>query len=170
MRLFFACDIPAADKLKIENWREKAFPDLDCKVHAGNFHVTLAFLGEVENHQIEALCDAADEVELSAFSYQFNHIGYWPKAKILWLGGNQDSPLHQLASPLVSAGAREGLYKDKRDYIPHVSLYRHCEQPPAALISPDFSIRFENFGLFQSVNGPSGVRYHCIQQWQLRPF
>jgi 2'-5' RNA ligase len=57
MRAFLGLSPDVKTKLAIELWRNKAFPCFYAPVPAANFHITLAFLGQISPKQLDALCD-----------------------------------------------------------------------------------------------------------------
>ncbi|MFT5674587.1 MAG: 2'-5' RNA ligase [Paraglaciecola sp.] len=172
MRAFFAIDPPAQIKLAIESWREKALPTFLKMVPPANFHITLAFLGQVNDVQLESLIQQSEVLTLTpGFPLSLDNLGYWPKPKALWLGSHQIAKQHiQLTDLLTKISLRSAVVMQKKEYIPHLTLVRKCaENPPAALIEPTFSFDVEEFHLFESVSTTNGVIYKRRKTWRLAP-
>ena len=156
MRLFFALELPAATAVAIDSWRQRHLPLAARPIPPANYHLTLAFLGEVPQRDLEALCGAVDSQQaahaLPAFKLTLDEVGYWPRPGILWLGPSHwPGALDRLATSLAPL-ARRG--RERRRYQPHLSLYRRCQQaPPAPSRPPGFSIGFEHFSLLGSRQG-----------------
>ena len=170
MRAFFGLSPDVTTKLAIQAWRNKAFPHFDAPVPAANFHVTLAFLGQVSPKQLDALCEAVEQIsEIHTFDISLNQVGYWSKPKALWLGCKETQKEHlQLAKSLSQIANSIGLQLPKQDYIAHLTLARKCSvNPPAALIEPTFTWRNAEFHLYESVSGNKGVSYHIRHTWPL---
>lgn len=169
MRLFFGLELTPSAKLNIEKWREINMPPLDGPVPAANFHITLAFLGNVPLAHQERLFEQADQITAPAFSLKIDQMGYWPKPRTLWIGPSVVPPaLKNLADNLSAIAARLGLSKESRDYVPHISLYRkQAGNPPVCLMQPDINVTFEQFCLFESCPGRQGVQYHVLARWPL---
>ena len=55
------------------------------RVPPENFHITLVFLGNVEEQAIAALTGAAEGMGIPGFRLQINHGGWWKRAKVAWL-------------------------------------------------------------------------------------
>jgi 2'-5' RNA ligase len=92
MRAFLGLSPDANTKLAIDTWRNKALPNLETLVHADNFHVTLAFLGNVTSEQLEVIIRLIDEMpKITDFDVSLNLLGYWPKPKAFWLGCQQST-------------------------------------------------------------------------------
>ncbi|MFQ3237222.1 MAG: 2'-5' RNA ligase [Paraglaciecola sp.] len=172
MGVFFAIDPPAQTKLAIDAWRAKSLPDFDKQVRASNFHITLEFLGDISPKQLDSLTQGVDQLtNVKSFSVQLDHLGYWPKPKVLWLGTEHCQPAHlQLVESLRKIGRSAGIEVPKQDYIAHLSLVRKCKaNPPAALIDPLFTWKVNEFHLFKSVSGSNGVIYQRQKTWPLQP-
>lgn len=131
MRLFFALECPAKTAVAIADWRDRQLPALSGPVAMANFHITLAFLGAVDEHSLERLCLAVDERAPSAAgSLLLDQTGYWPRPQILWLGPTQwPLSLEQLSAGLHKLG-RRGRGKQGSGFQPHITLFRQCQLPP----------------------------------------
>jgi 2'-5' RNA ligase len=172
MRAFFAIEPPAQTKLAIDSWREKALPTFVKSVPPANFHITLAFLGQVDDVQLESLKLQSEALtSISGFQLSLDHLGYWPKPKALWLGCQRIAKQHaQLADQLTKFSLRSAIVMQKREYIPHLTLVRKCtDNPPAALVEPAFNFKVEEFHLFESISTANGVIYKRRHTWKLPP-
>ena len=175
MRLFFALEPPGELAIQIADWRDKQLPALGRPVPAGNFHITLAFLGNISELKLERLCLETDELlsrrPLEAGTVQLNQPGYWHKPGIFWLGPSASPPgLKELASALQSRGVAVGARRGRSHYSPHVTLFRGCQQPPPAPAQdPKFNWPYESFTLLESKMSDHGVSYHPLAEWQLSP-
>lgn len=170
MRAFLGLTPDVKTKLAIELWRNKAFPCFYAPVPAANFHITLAFLGQISPKQLDALCDSVNQIsEIQTFDVSLNQVGYWSKPKALWLGCNDIHNEHlKLVKSLSQIGNSIGLQLPKQDYIAHLTLARKCSvSPPAALIEPTLTWRNAEFHLFESMSGKKGVSYHIRHSWLL---
>ena len=179
MRIFFALDLAPAAKMKISAWRDRSFRELAAggmarPVPAGNFHMTLAFIGDVTEQKLERLCDSVDQSlqrePPEAVGLAINELGYWQRQGILWLGPRHcPDELSQLATRLQGLGSRVGGKLDNRAFQPHVTLFRRCKlPPPAPLQPPDFSLDYSDFVLLETQQGKGGVSYHALRCWQLQ--
>ncbi|WP_438865234.1 RNA 2',3'-cyclic phosphodiesterase [Neptunicella sp.] len=170
MRCFLGLEPDSQTKLAIEDWRERNFASLQGPVPMTNFHLTLLFLGQLEQHQINQLYQNIQQLQdLPGFTVTLNQIGYWPKPKALWLGAEQTpAQLDLLVDTLTRIVHQCHIDLQKRPYIPHLTLFRKCSQnPPAALIEPAFTCHFDQFHLFESVSSRHGVSYQRRASWSL---
>jgi 2'-5' RNA ligase len=170
MRAFFGLSPNTETKLAIEDWRNKAFPDLYAPVPAANFHVTLAFLGNVSIEQLDTLNRFIDEMPSgAAFDVSLNQLGYWSKPKALWLGCQRAANEHLiLAKQVHQITNKSGLLLQQQDYVAHLTLARKCKvKPPAPLVAANFQWHVDQFHLFESKSTPRGVYYPILKSWHL---
>jgi len=169
MRLFFGLNPDPQTALDIIDWRERSLPPMARPVPVDNLHVTLAFLGEVQDRYLEELFDLANQVQSGPFDLRINQLGFWSKPKILWIGPDEiPQEVSQLAKMLGNVRGRMGFRADKKEFLPHISIARRCEMPPpASALKPDFTIYFDRFTLFESTRIKSGLSYRAVQDWML---
>ncbi len=98
-----------------------------------HFHLTLAFLGEVPDYQLDELTEilAATAGRRTPFAAALAGGGAFPNvtsAKVLWAGLQLDSSalaeLQQLSASARAAGNRVGARVDGAAFKPHVTLAR----------------------------------------------
>ncbi len=169
MRLFFGLKPGPQSALDIVSWRERFLPPMLHPVPVDNLHITLSFLGQVKEQQLEQLMVSAEQIQVNRFELNLDQLGFWSKPKILWIGPAEvPDEILQLVKLLTSLRRRLGLQADKSEYIPHISIARRCEiPPPAGIIDPEFKIHFDSFALFESTRTRSGMRYRPMQEWWL---
>lgn len=170
MRAFIGLSPDANTKLAIDAWRNKVFPHFDSPVPAANFHVTLAFLGNVSDKQLDTINHLIDEMpRITAFDVSLNQLGYWPKPKALWLGSQQSATEHLLlAKHIHKIANKSGLELQEQDYVAHLTLARKCKvNPPAPLFPANFKWHADQFHLFESKSGKQGVYYPIRQSWPM---
>jgi 2'-5' RNA ligase len=133
LRTFIAVDLgPSLRGRCIALQQSLARESMEVKwVGPDNLHVTLLFLGEVEDRQTPALCRvvAACCVEHSPFTLSVEGVGCFPnprRPRIVWAGigaGRQElCALHDaLEPPLLQLGCYR---REERQYTPHITLGR----------------------------------------------
>ena len=55
------------------------------RVPPDNFHITLVFLGNVQEQVVPELDAAAERLRQPGFSLQIDRCGWWNRAKVAWL-------------------------------------------------------------------------------------
>ncbi|MFT6989597.1 MAG: 2'-5' RNA ligase [Paraglaciecola sp.] len=170
MRAFFGLSPDTKTKLAIDAWRNETFAHLDGLVPAANFHVTLAFLGNVSVKQLDIINRRIDEMpSVKAFDIALNQLGHWPKPKAFWLGCQQTASDHlKLATHIHRIATDSGLLLQDQTYEAHLTLARKCKvSPPAPLFPANFQWHADQFHLFESKSSPQGVSYPILKSWSL---
>ncbi len=169
MRAFFAVKPAPEICLAIDHWRSQNWPLLDKPVPIANFHITLTFLGNITERQLEYLERGAADINQGGFDLELNTLGYWHKPALMWLGSDEaPETLLALAGKTKQLAKSAGLKIDKRSYLPHLTLSRKVTSPPtAALIEPCFACHFERLSLYESITRPTGAQYREITGWNL---
>ena len=141
-------------------------------VAAGNLHVTLKFLGQVDETRVPALADAL-RVTLAgepAFDVAVRGLGAFPspmRPRVLW-AGLEDGPgaLGAVARRVDVCCGGLGFPPETREFAAHVTLGRVREprrQPALAdalARAADFGrVRVERVSLMRSEPSPRGARY-----------
>jgi len=173
MRTFLALELPGETAMQIADWRDRQFGPVGRAVPPANFHITLAFIGELSEGRLERLCLATDEwldgAGLAGGKLLLNCTGYWPKPGIYWLGPDEwPEALSQLAGKLRQLATTAGARRDRSSFRPHVTLFRNCSTAPP-VTAPAISLPYSHFTLFESRQGKAGVSYHPLQHWELSP-
>jgi 2'-5' RNA ligase len=133
VRTFIALDPgPAIRDRMITLQKELARAGADVKwVEPDNLHITLLFLGEVEDRDLVSVCQAVTETAETrgAFEVSIEGAGCFPnmrRPRVVWLGVGRGAAdiagLHDaLEEPLLQLGCYR---REERKYTPHVTLGR----------------------------------------------
>lgn len=174
MRVFFGIEPRPETRQSIADWRDRYGLAAGRPVPPANFHVTLAFIGDINDRELETLCNTIDEhqngPEFTAGSLTLDLVGYWPGPNIYWMGTSQaPQQIDRLARKLQHLGGLVGARLKKKPFTPHVTLYRRCsEPPPAPVVLPGIEVAYAHVTLFESRLGGAGVSYHPLAEWDLR--
>lgn len=166
MRTFVALELPEAfaDEVAALS-RQLAVVCEGRFVAEGSHHLTLAFLGEVDEARaraamdaLEAACADVGPVELAAEGLGTFGRG---RAATLWLGIRRSEELDLLARRVREELASRGLTYDEKDFLPHVTLARRVHVPRGELGDLAFPLPDEarDVTLFRSILEPDGARY-----------
>lgn len=129
--------IPLTDTLKnfLSVWQEELKEKFSYKqwTNKQDLHITLKFLGPVENGQLKRLLQELKIIENSnAFSIKAGTIGMFGnpvKPRVLWAGVDQTDALTLLYEQVESAVLSAGLAKETRPYRPHITLAKKWDGP-----------------------------------------
>jgi len=92
-------------------------------VDPGNYHLTLRFIGEVDEGLASDIDAALLQIRAPRFEVSLAGVGLFGD-RMLWVGVEKNPPLMHLRDKVESALVRLGLEADTRRYAPHVSLAR----------------------------------------------
>lgn len=146
-----------------------------------DLHVTLCFLGAVEESGLPALCQRAAALQLPPFEIEFEAIEYWPRSRVL-AATSATVPAAGLAlAGALHAQARAlGLRTEERPLRAHMTLLRGLAASPGRTaaplpLSPPLRLAASNFYLAQSqqleaisAGSLAPCRYARLAAWPLR--
>jgi 2'-5' RNA ligase len=181
MRLFTAIEIPSAlraDLARLQNGVPGAR-----WVEPENFHVTLRFIGEVDNAIASDIDAQLARISAIGFELAIKGVGYFAdgaKLRALYAAVENNPALEHLQQKVESAISRAGVRPEGRRYTPHVTLARFSGRQDAghhlaqfmashSLWRPEpFDV--EHFTLFSSVTRPEGALYRVEAEYPLQVF
>jgi 2'-5' RNA ligase len=159
MRLFIAIELPEEVRKMLAGLR-RDMAGLRW-VPREQLHLTLLFLGEVGEGELEMLYRALGQIRFAPFSLKFTRPGSFPRSgppRVLWFGIAGHPALEQLALRVKATVSACGIALEERPFHPHITLAR-IRQPeagtlkdyiddPLAINIPALAVR--EFVLFQS--------------------
>lgn len=163
-RLFFAL-WPDPDTRQQCHQLSKSLQSVGQPVASQNLHVTLLFLGAVDEVPQREMMQAAANVLVQPIKLCFDRLDYWRKPAVVCLCTEQvDSRIIRLVDQLTNIANQQGISLDKRVYKPHVTLVRKAKKLPELQFKPiDWDAK--SFCLVESVSTPGGVVYRVLERW-----
>ncbi len=168
-RLFFGVDARSQSQALLELQQQLALAA--SPVVAENLHLTLLFLGAVDEERLSQLCQLGCQVasRQAGFSVVLDQLGGFPQAKVAWVGPSQaPRQLLDLEQALRTGVSALGLPLDERPYRPHLTLYRKARPlPSSAEPCRPIPLPVSEFHLYESCSTPGGVQYCKLASWKL---
>ncbi|MEA1649731.1 RNA 2',3'-cyclic phosphodiesterase [Nitrospirillum sp. BR 11164] len=144
-----------------------------------NYHLTLRFIGEVDEGVAQDIDEALDLVVAPAFTLALDGLGQFgkgEKSRVLWAGVRAEPALDHLQAKVESAVVRAGLAAETRKFSPHVTLATLGRETPASRVgrlmeehglfqAGPFPV--DRFVLYESVLGRQGSTYHAVRHYPL---
>lgn len=124
-RIFLALALPLKVKQELLGYQEK-WPELPARwTTPNNLHITLVFLGNVSNKELQGVQKIAKEVAVNhkTFSFSLSQIVYGPtekQPKMVWAKGTVSKELLSLQEDL----ARTLGYHNEHPFSLHITLAR----------------------------------------------
>ena len=169
MRLFFALWPPAQAARSLRAWAEKAARETRGRVtRAETIHLTLAFLGEVDEQRLSTAIEAARGAGGEGHSLPIEQARWWKHNRIVWVGPNATpGPLASLARELKENLLKSGFDLESRAFQAHVTLIRKAGEPRALPPLPAIDWPVAEFVLVRSVLSQDGSAYEVIERFAL---
>ncbi|MEX5727116.1 2'-5' RNA ligase [Rhodovulum iodosum] len=182
IRAFAALDIPQAQRMELMIVQQGLpVPRL---VPPENLHLTLVFLGEIEESALEEVHLAWQALRMPGFEVSLRGLrglgvfgGGKPRA--VYAGAAECPGLARLQAKLEQAARGAGLTLERRRFVPHVTLAR-INRPladperlerhlamRADFAAPPFAV--DHFALYRSDLGAGGARYEELARYPLGP-
>ena len=148
-------------------------------IDAENYHITLCFIGDVDNHVADEVSYELDRAaSFDSFRIRLSHLGTFggDKPRALYAGIENNEALQRLQATHERILRRVGLAPDARKFVPHISLARLRGSSAlevaefihhAGHFAPlEFTVR--RFVLFSSKNSVGGGPYLVEQSYSLQ--
>jgi RNA 2',3'-cyclic 3'-phosphodiesterase len=157
-RLFFAFWPDETLRGALEAARARLFPLAGRPVDPANLHVTVAFLGAVDESKLARLAELAGPV--APLPIVFDRLEHWTRPRVLAAVASQPPPrLRAIVDGLWQRLDRLGFAREPRPYVPHLTLVRDVKTLRAGLAWPPLEWTVYRIQLVESVATPAGMRY-----------
>ena len=194
MRLFVALDIDEPIREHIARFADdlRTFAPEARWVKEESLHVTLKFIGERPDQEIEVIKQALSELTGQSPQIKFKSYGFFPtpkSARVFWVGMEAGPELAALAGVIEERLEKLSIPREDREFSPHLTLarspggsgsprwrkedrradtFRRLQEKLAALPSPEFgSMTAHEFFLYRSQLSPKGSRYTKLASFAL---
>jgi 2'-5' RNA ligase len=168
MRLFVAVPVPEEIRAGASGLAREIAQEGVVPVRPGNMHLTLKFIGETDERDVDAIKEKLRKVRFRRFSCTMKGVGVFPNedyVRVVWAGCESNGALEALAEGVM--GALSGHGADER-FTAHLTIARVKRK--AALGEFIQNHKNDEFGSFEvvefrlisSVLGPAGPRYTVI--------
>ncbi|HID10750.1 MAG TPA: RNA 2',3'-cyclic phosphodiesterase [Candidatus Latescibacteria bacterium] len=148
-----------------------------------NLHLTLKFLGEIEEERLEEVFFGVEEAVsgVGPFQMVLEGLGGFPglgRPRVLWVGVSEGAgELRDLAERVEGSLERRGFPREGRPFSPHLTIGRvrqpsgRLGQLTAVMREKDFGpeeVRVEEVKVMKSELMPSGAVYTTLRSFALR--
>jgi len=184
MRTFIAIDLEEQIKDSLTNLVKILKPAAkNIKwVNRENFHLTLKFLGELNEPQVETVRQTMNQLthKYQPFSLSLKGTGSFPagqsRMRVIWVGIEAGQELYSLQNELEEELERKGFPREERPFSPHLTLGRAKVPENQERLKKEldkFSV--QEFGqmtvkeiiFFQSILRPEGPTYKPVDKFEL---
>lgn len=131
MRLFIAALIPEEVQKELSNKINTLKTEIDGVKweKQDKLHITLKFLGSVDESQVEEICSLIGQLtpKYSPFKFSLSEIGAFPSLKnpkVLYMGLTPNNKFSKFQNILENTLSEIGFEKENRKFTPHITLGR----------------------------------------------
>ena len=129
-------------------------------------HITLAFLGSLDEERAGNAAAAAGGIKGSPIRLSIDTVGSFRRAKVGWAAPSTAVPaLTRLQANLAAALADRGFELEEREFNPHATLVRKIAKPVDRAAAAPVEWRSNAFTLVESTGDG---RYEIRERWELR--
>lgn len=138
-----------------------------------SYHLTLAFLGDVDEVQLRHAMDALDAAcaGRAPLTLSCSGLGTFGRKNdaTLWLGVSASDALAELAAAVRDELEHRGVPFDRKKFVPHITLARRARIAPGALDGLPFpgAAYANKVTLFKSTLSPEGATYKPLYTIEL---
>ncbi|MFZ0772668.1 MAG: RNA 2',3'-cyclic phosphodiesterase [Candidatus Sulfotelmatobacter sp.] len=195
MRLFVALDITDNIRSRIARFLDgvRGFAPDARWVRPESLHVTLKFIGERSEEEVENIKRALETIAAGAVDMNFRGYGFFPSVRaprVFWVGIEAGPALTSLAAIVDAKLAALDIPKEEHEYTAHLTLgrggkgsgsprkqksdgpnqrFQPLQEKLAALPAPEFgTMTAREFFLYQSQLSPAGSKYTKLAGFTLR--
>ena len=182
IRAFIAVDVDEGAVVAKISAVKKSVEDENIKikfVEDNNLHLTLKFLGDIEENLIPRIEETLSKVKHSSFKIELRGVGYFTPSypRVLWIGIEEGGEkLNRLAAIIDDALTQLGFKKEGKSFTPHLTIgrikyvkNRHRLSDKIQVLKDTVlgSFNVENFKLKRSTLTPRGPIYETIREFRL---
>ena len=150
-RLFIGLEPDDAARQALERWAEELKKRLGGRFYRPDmYHVTLAFLGQVERERIPLLTHFMQRCALPPFEVSVDRLDAFKQGKILFAGVSACPELMRLQENLAARLRGEGFALEDAPYVPHITLARQGSGFEQPLSAPEIRFTAAAVTLFES--------------------
>lgn len=135
LRLFVGLALPHELRTRLSGMILHRFPGAKW-VPPQNYHLTLRFIGEVDNGRADDIDAGLSTIAARGFDLTLAGVGTFEtrgRPHALWVGVERNAALEHLRAKVESAVVRAGCEPERRRYQPHVTLARLDNPDPMRL-------------------------------------
>lgn len=127
------------------------------------WHITLSYLGEIDEDYIPKLIAAAREIEFEPLRIRLDRMEYWPRPKIAAMVPPRVPPdLERLVHDLNGLKLAAGVLPSDRVYRPHVTVVRNARPFETERLAQSAVTEWSRFELLESTRERGAAIYRPL--------
>lgn len=174
MRVFIGLPIDKVWLEKIKTIQKEWKPKFNSKISWPlpiNHHITLKFLGEVKEEQVDSIKKVLAKITFKPFPLTFARVGFFyakKEVRVVWIGFRESKPLLRLFSEIEDSLYSLNFAREQRKFLAHLTLARvkkFLPQDPWQAFAQELNqqdwpfLKIEKLVFWQSILQPQGPLY-----------
>ncbi len=181
MRLFISIELPKEIRDYLEELKStlRRLPAKIKWVAKKNLHITLKFLGEVEDKKIEILKKRLENIKTNPFEIELSRIGFFPSSnyiRVIWVGVIPEENVIRLQRMID--GELIDMFPGEQRFEAHITIGRvkfikdreKFVKELSDVRIKNIKFRVNNFKLMKSTLRREGPIYEEIASFELKNF
>ena len=128
-----------------------------------DWHVTLAYIGDLEERFIREVQESAGAIQFEPFRLRLDRLEFWPRPKIAALVPPRIPPEHEklvesLRGIIIAAGIEPAL----RVYRPHITVVRNARPFETHRLAQSATTEWSSFELIESIKERGSTIYRPL--------
>ncbi len=171
MRVFIAVSIPEKVREEILRIQEKIPFFKGKKTRKENLHLTLKFLGEIDEKEVEKVQERLRKIKFNKFESELSNLGVFSERfiKIIWLKLDKAENLQKKIDESLS-----DLFEKEHRFMSHITIARVKNIKDKKIFLSDLnkikinSVKFkvDKFYLMKSVLSDKGPEYEILKEYK----
>ncbi len=172
MRIFISIEIPKGIKKKIVEIQKNLPEFFGKKIEIENLHLTLKFLGEIDEHIVEKVRSGLKEVKMKKFESEIDSIGVFSEqfVRIVWLHLAGCEELQKEIDKILG-----DLFDKENRFMSHLTIARVKNiknregflKKLGEIKTPKIKFIVKEFYLMKSELSEEGPKYSIIEKYNL---
>ncbi|WP_112181679.1 MULTISPECIES: RNA 2',3'-cyclic phosphodiesterase [Paraliobacillus] len=179
---FFAVPLP----YEIKKWLYKQQKELQGQKNIAyhnwtaveDFHITLSFLGPINEKAKDELIKSMEKVSLSNFELIIGDLGWFglnSKPRVLWIDVKKSPSLLMLQKQVSTIAKQNGFKQESRAYFPHITIAKKWRtgtieekqlEELQTVMSEQKTVKVDHFVLYK-INLDLIPRYQIVSEFKL---
>lgn len=128
-----------------------------------DWHVTLVYIGDLEERFIGDLQESARAIEFEPFRLRLDRLEFWPRPKIAALVPPRIPPdLEKLVETLRGLVIAAGIEPAQRVYRPHITVVRNARPFETQRLAQSATTEWSSFELVESIKERGSTIYRPL--------
>ncbi|MFA4953246.1 MAG: RNA 2',3'-cyclic phosphodiesterase [Candidatus Pacearchaeota archaeon] len=172
-RCFISIELPEEIKKEIKKIQEKLPFFIGKKTESKNLHLTIKFLGEIDEEKIEEIREKLREIDFNEIKCEVDSIGVFSEhfVRIIWIHLNGCDELQKSIDNFL-----EKLFEKEERFMSHITIARIKLIKDKKKFLEDLKkiklekvkLEINEFCLMESILKPEGPEYKVVERFNTR--